>query len=91
MLVLVDKSSILNFFGVDNFCGLEGVLDTMSPSLAEYYLSSFLNSEDLSYFNKKDVETSLDIGDYILYLDYNKNIFLETNDIKEDTQTLSLW
>ncbi|AXK48873.1 hypothetical protein CRU87_02175 [Aliarcobacter trophiarum LMG 25534] len=91
MLVLVDKNSILNLFGVDTFGDLESILDTMSPSLVEYHLSNFLNSEDLGYFNKKDIENSFYIGDYSLYLDYNKNIFLETNELKEDTQTLSLW
>ncbi len=92
MLVLVDKSSIFRLFGVDTFFDLESTLYSMSPSLVEYHLTSFLDSENLNYFNKKNIETSFYIGGFSLYLDYNKDIFLEENSTKEDTiERLSLW
>ena len=56
MFIAVDKNSILNLFKVDTFSELESVLELMSPSLVEYHLMSFLNGENTSYFDKKDVE-----------------------------------
>ncbi len=53
MFVNIDKNIILNIFGVDTFYGLEKVLDNMSPSLVEYHLSNFLDSDNSSYFDKK--------------------------------------
>ena len=67
MFIAVDKNSILNLFKVDTFSELESVLELMSPSLVEYHLMSFLNGENTSYFDKKDVETSLYFGEYSLY------------------------
>ena len=54
MFVNIDKNIILNIFGVDTFYGLEKVLDNMSPSLVEYHLSNFLDSDNSSYFDKKN-------------------------------------
>ncbi len=91
MFISVDKNIILNLFGVDTFYGLESVLDTMSPSLVEYHLSNFLDSDNSSYFDKKNIETTFNIGDYNLHIDYNKNLFIEVNEAQKDEQTLSFW
>ena len=89
MITQVNKDSLYNMFGVDNFNLLESALDNMAPSLVEYYLSS-LTSNDDSYFNKRDIEDSISIGDYNLYIDYSKNIYLELNNTIEDS-TQSFW
>ena len=89
MIIQVNKDSLYNMFGVDNFNLLENALDNMAPSLVEYYLSSFTNDDEL-YFNKRDIEESISIGDYNLYIDYSKNIYLELNNIIEDS-TQSFW
>lgn len=77
-------------FGVNDFKLLESALDTMAPSLVEYYLSS-LTSDDELYFNKRDIEKSISIGDYNLYIDYSKNIYLELNSTDQETITQSFW
>lgn len=77
-------------FGVSDFKLLESALDTMAPSLVEYYLSSFINDDEL-YFNKRDIEESISIGDYNLYIDYSKNIYLELNEDTTDENTQSFW
>ena len=56
MITLVNKDSLYNIFGVQDFDLLEGAIDNMAPSLVEYYLSSFCDSSDEMYFNKRDVE-----------------------------------
>uniref|UniRef100_UPI004048D315 hypothetical protein n=1 Tax=Aliarcobacter sp. TaxID=2321116 RepID=UPI004048D315 len=91
MTILVSKDSLFNIFGVDNFNLLEGAIESMAPSLVEYYLSSFYEHSDNIYFNKREVEDSVSIGDYNIYIDYSENIYLEsnnTNNIDEYTQTL---
>ena len=56
-----------------------------------YYIvpSSFTNDDEL-YFNKRDIEESISIGDYNLYIDYTKNIYLELNSTTEEI-TQSFW
>jgi hypothetical protein len=62
----------------------------MAPSLVEYYLSGFIN-DDNSYFNKRDIENSISIGNYNLYLDYSKNIYIELIEDMIDDNTQSFW
>ncbi len=89
MITQVNKDSLFNIFGVKNFELLHSVIDNMAPSLVEYYLSS-LTSDDELYFNKRDIEESISIGDYSLYIDYSKNIYLELNSTTEEI-TQSFW
>jgi hypothetical protein len=89
MITQVNKNSLFNMFGVKDFNLLEGVIDSMAPSLVEYYLSSLTDDDD-TYFNKRDIEESISIGDYNLYIDYSKNIYLELTSTFEDT-TQSFW
>ncbi len=91
MITQINKDSLFNMFGVNDFNLLEGALDNMAPSLVEYYLSS-LTSDDELYFNKRDIEESISIGDYNLYIDYSKNIYLEINSTDQETIiTQSFW
>ena len=90
MITQINKDSLFNMFGVNDFNLLESALDNMAPSLVEYYLSS-LTSDDELYFNKRDIEESISIGDYNLYIDYSKNIYLELNSTNQETITQSFW
>lgn len=89
MITQVNKNSLFNMFGVKDFNLLESAIDRMAPSLVEYYLSSLTDDDD-TYFNKRDIEESISIGDYNLYIDYSKNIYLELTSTFEDT-TQSFW
>ena len=90
MITQVNKDSLFNIFGVGNFDNLESAIDNMAPSLVEYYLSGLCDSSDEAYFNRRDIEECVSVGDYNLYLDYNKNIYLELNSIIDDS-TQSFW
>jgi hypothetical protein len=89
MITQVNKNSLFNMFGVKDFKLLEGAIDNMAPSLVEYYLSSLTDDDD-TYFNKRDIEESISIGDYNLYIDYSKNIYLELTSTFEDVSQ-SFW
>jgi hypothetical protein len=92
MIISVDKDSLFNIFGVSSFNSLEDKIDSMSPSLVEYHLSNFYNyNNDNVYFNKRDVEESVSIGEYNLYFDYNENIYLEVTESNFDDNTQTLW
>lgn len=90
MFILVNKDSLYNTFGIKNFKLLEGAVDTMAPSLVEYHLSTLSEDSEEAYFNKRDIENSLSIGDYNLYMDYGENIYLEI-DLIEDNSTEGFW
>lgn len=90
MITLINKDLLYNSFGVDTFETLEQVVESMAPSLVEYYLSSLCENSDEIYLNKKEIESSILIGDYNLYIDYSKNVYLEI-EITQDEQTQSFW
>ena len=89
MIIELDKEILYNSFGVKEFSALEMSIDNMAPSLVEYHLAELSQYNDESYFNKRDIQTTINIGNYNIYLDYNKNIFLEISKSEEDTP--SLW
>ncbi len=89
MITLINKDSLYNSFGVQEFSNLEGAIESMAPSLVEYYLSSLCEYTEEVYFNKREIENSIFLGEYSLYKDYNSNIYLEIDTTEEETQ--SLW
>ena len=92
MITLLDKTSLYNTFGVDNFNSIEEAINNMAPSMVEYYLSDLKQYSDDTYLNKRDIENSLSIGDYSLYIDYNNNIYLELDNSQDLTyETASFW
>lgn len=90
MITIINKETLYNTFGVNDFTSLEGVMDNMAPSLVEYYLSSLGDSNDDSYLNRREIENSICIGDYNLYKDYDDNVYLEVT-LNEEYQADTLW
>jgi hypothetical protein len=90
MITQINSDSLFNLFRVVDFDLLESALDNMAPSLVEYYLSGFMNEDDY-YFNKRDIENIISIGNYNIYLDYSKNIYLELIEDTIDDSTQSFW
>ncbi|MGB1227096.1 MAG: hypothetical protein ACPG9K_04335 [Poseidonibacter sp.] len=92
MITLLNKLSLYNTFGVDNFNSIEGAINNMAPSMVEYYLSNLSEDSEDIYLNKREIENSLFIGDYSLYIDYNDNIYLELdNNQTTNYETASFW
>lgn len=91
MISQINPDSLYNLFRIENFELLENTIDNMSPSLAEYYLSGLIDENEDTYFNKKDIETSISIGNYNLYIDYNNNVYLEELNKVIDETTQSFW
>ncbi|QKF82041.1 hypothetical protein [Halarcobacter ebronensis] len=92
MVLLLNKTSLYSTFGVDNFESLDLVITSMAPSMVEYYLSDLSNGTDDAYLNKKNIQNSINIGEYSIYLDYDEEIYLEIEDSSiNDNETGSLW
>ncbi len=92
MTFLLNKSSLYNTFGVDNFNNLEDAVNNMAPSMVEYYLNDLREFSEDTYLNKSQIESSLFIGDYSLYIDYSDNIYLELdNDALQPYETGTFW
>jgi hypothetical protein len=92
MITLLNKNSLYNTFGVDSFNSLEEVVNNMAPSLVEYYLSDLSQYCEDAYLNKTQIEQTVTIGDYYLYIDYNQEVYLEMDNTKEDPyETASFW
>ena len=92
MIALIDKVSLYNTFNINDFLSLEGAIDDMAPSTVEYHLSDLSENCEDTYLNKREIEHSVFIGDYSLYLDYNQNIYVEIDtDVLNNQQTGSFW
>lgn len=65
----------------------------MAPSMVEYYLSDLSNGNDDAYLNKRNIQDTINIGEYSLYLDYDEEVYLEIEDTlsADDYETGSLW
>ena len=64
----------------------------MAPSMIEYYLSDLAsNDNQLSYINKSNIQQTIFLDDYLLYLDYNEDIYMEFVQKNEEYKTESLW
>ncbi|AXH09767.1 hypothetical protein CP960_07890 [Malaciobacter halophilus] len=86
----INKNTLFNTFGIDNFNSLEEVINSMPPSIVEYHLNSLDDMENEIYLNKRDIEKSVNFGEYNIYLDYSENIYLEV-EFTEDTLTSSFF
>jgi hypothetical protein len=90
MVTLLNKTSLYTAFGVNDFDALENIIQTMAPSMVEYYLSDLSQYTEEFYLNKRNVEKSICIGEYSIYYDYDENICLEFEQT-DDMDTQSLW
>ena len=93
MTLLLNKDLLFSTFGVSTFESLDSAINTMAPSMVDYYLSDLCNGEDNAYLNKRNIQNSISIGDFSIYLDYNDEIYLEIlqNSLDDDMQTGTLW
>jgi hypothetical protein len=92
MVLILNKASLYSTFGVEDFISLDVVINNMAPSMVEYYLSDLSHGNDDIYLNKRNIQSTINIGDYSLYLDYDDEIYIEIEDSVEDEyETGSLW
>lgn len=93
MVIKLDKELVYSTFNVKLFDQIELASQTMAPSMIEYYLSDLASNStsDSSYINKSEVQNIIYLDEYMLYMDYSNNIYLEFIEKKDDYETESLW
>jgi hypothetical protein len=72
---------------------IEITTQTMAPSMIEYYLSNLASNseEESAYINKSEVQNIIYLDEYMLFIDYSDNIYLEFTEKNDDYDTESLW
>lgn len=80
-------------FGVESFEQLESHIQNMAPSMVEYYLSDLASSsqDNNTYMNKSNIQQTLNLDEYALYIDYNDEVYLEFTEDQSEYTTESLW
>lgn len=91
MILPLNKISLFNTFGVDSFETLDDAINAMAPSMVEYYLSDLSSGGENTYLNKRNIQNTLYIGDYSIYLDYEDEFYLEISDEIKEEETASFW
>jgi len=92
LIIVLDKNLVYSTFNVEMFDQIAIATQTMAPSMIEYYLSDLAsNSEESSYINKSEIQNSIYLDEYMLYIDYSDNIYLEFTEKNNDYETESLW
>lgn len=93
MILLLNKDSLFSTFGVDSFQSLDSAINSMAPSMVDYYLSDLSNGMDDRYLNKRSIQDSITTGDFSLYLDYDEEVYLEIEETNAslELETGSLW
>jgi len=92
MVLVLNKTSLYSTFGVEDFTSLDSAIGNMAPSMVEYYLSDLSSGNDDAYLNKRNIQNTISIGEYSLYLDYDDEVYIEIDDsVNDDYETGSLW
>ena len=93
MIIQLEKRLLFSTFNVDDFSNLEQSTQLMAPSMVEYYLSDLASSSDFteSYINKTNIQQTIFLEDYSLYIDYNNDVYLEFTQKDDEYETQSLW
>jgi hypothetical protein len=91
MIIQLDTNNLYATFSVDNFTQLENSFNTLAPSMVDYYLSSLVNDDEI-YVNQNNIQHTIYLDDYTVYLGYDNNIYLKLEDKADDEHTIgSLW
>ena len=92
MIIQIDKESLYKTFSVECFLSIENSTQQMAPSMVEYYLNDLAASNNGSaYINRSQIQQTIFLDEYSLYMDYNNDIYLEFIQKDDQYETESLW
>jgi len=92
LTIQLENSSLFQIFKVSCFDELEQGINNIAPSMVEYYLEDLSSSSNESiYINKSNIQKSILLDQYSLYLDYSDTIYLEREEKDDTYDTESLW
>ena len=92
MIIQLDTHSLFQTFKVSSFDELEQEIQNLAPSMVEYYLNDLsLSINEPAYINKTNIQKTIYLDQYSLYLDYSDTLFLELLEKENDYTTESFW
>jgi len=92
LIIQLDANSLFSTFEVSSFQELEEGIQSIAPSMVEYHLQDLSSSDTESvYINKSNIQQTIYLDQYSLYLDYEDSIFLEFIEKEDEYETESLW
>ncbi|MGB5866604.1 MAG: hypothetical protein WBG69_01910 [Arcobacteraceae bacterium] len=92
MIIQLDKTSLFNTFHVSCFNQLEEGIQSVAPSMVEYHLDDLSSStNEPVYINKSNIQQTIYLDQYSLYLDYEDLVYLEFIEKDDTYDTESLW
>ena len=92
MIIELDTNLLFSTFQVSSFQELEEGIQSLAPSMVEYHLDDLSSSETQSiYVNRSNIQQTIYLDQYSLYLDYGDSIYLEYTQKEDSYETESLW
>jgi len=92
LTIQLDTNLLFQTFKISCFEQLEQEIQTIAPSMVEYYLDDLSSSmNESAYINKSNIQKTIYLDQYSLYLDYEESVYLEIKENKDDYETESLW
>jgi len=92
LIIQLDTNSLFQTFKVSSFDELEQEIQNLAPSMVEYYLNDLsLSINEPAYINKTNIQKTIYLDQYSLYLDYSDTLFLELLEKENDYTTESFW
>lgn len=92
MIIQLDTTSLFQTFKISSFEELEQEVQSIAPSMVEYYLDDLSSSTtEATYINRSNIQKSIFLDQYTLYLDYWDSVYLEKQEKDDTYETESLW
>ena len=92
MTIELDTNLLLQTFKVSCFDNLEQEIQSIAPSMVEYYLDDLSSStNEPAYINRSNIQKTIYLDQYSLYLDYSDTVYLEVTEKDDNYETESLW
>ena len=92
MIYLDNNKELFTLLNITSFDNIQGAINNIAPSLLEYHLEQLIeNIENNIILNKHNVQDTINLDKYTLYIDYSDNLYIEVQIIEDEYATASLW
>ena len=92
MIYLDNNKELFTLLNITSFDNIQGAINNIAPSLLEYHLEQLIdNIENNIILNKHNVQDTINLDKYTLYMDYSDNLYIEVQIIEDEYATASLW
>jgi len=92
LIYLDNNKELFTLLNITSFDNIQGAINNIAPSLLEYHLEQLIdNIENNIILNKHNVQDTINLDKYTLYMDYSDNLYIEVQIIEDEYATASLW